>query len=128
MTPGPSSIATARVGRDGVRAINLRTYGWASRYIYGSSQGVVVKVRRQAKKYHHLVIRPRKGTGVILEEVDPNDPTVGVEHLRRGWPRMVAYQNEDGSQRAMGYTVLDPDDPAAMKAALRGTNAGARAA
>jgi hypothetical protein len=43
-----------------VREINLRTYGWAKRFIYGSSQEVVAQVRREVKRFPQLVVRPRK--------------------------------------------------------------------
>ena len=55
----PQPVAVVEADAEDVREFNLRTYGWASQYIYGTSQEVVQRVRIQAKDKPALVIRPR---------------------------------------------------------------------
>ena len=125
-SPGSPSVSTAAVGSSDVRNINLRTYGWAPRYIYGRTQAVVTEVRRHAKRYPTLVVRPRKSLPVIVEEADPDDPTVGVEHVKRGWPRGVWYDDPSGEPRFMAYTLIDPGDRTTIQAAIEGGNVSRR--
>lgn len=49
MTPGDHGLATATSRASQVRRLNLMTYGWAERFVYGTSQEAVVRVRRQAR-------------------------------------------------------------------------------
>lgn len=112
-----------RVGRVAVRAedvreLNLRTYSWSEQRIFGRTQEAVERVRRQSKGYRHLVTTPRRPMQVILEEADPTDQAVGEEHAKRGWPRGLMSQDADGNERYCAYTLVAPDDPASMKAAI----------
>ena len=50
ITPGPPVTEESEVAREGVERLNLRTYGWAHSYIYGSSQVIVTGLRRLAKE------------------------------------------------------------------------------
>jgi Protein of unknown function (DUF4238) len=124
--PGSASISVRSIPIQGIREMNLRTYGWAARYIYGRTQKVVTDVRRDAKQHPELVIEPRRPAPVVLEEADPDDPTVGVEHAKRGWPRGVWHDDPNGEPRFMAYTLLDARVPGSVPAALAGRNAGQR--
>jgi hypothetical protein len=77
---------TLYVDRRGVEAINLRTYGWADRYIFGRSQEVVADVRRLAKARPKAVPVPRPPRQVLVFEAEPGDDRLAREHVRRGWP------------------------------------------
>src|SRR6185295_2241055 len=50
VTPGLPRTGREHVGRDRVDEFNLRTYGFAHRHIFGRTQEVVARVRRQARK------------------------------------------------------------------------------
>jgi hypothetical protein len=121
-----SPIATGQADAEGVREINLRTYGWASQYIYGRTQEVVERVRKQAKDNAALVIRPRTQKPVILEWADPNDPDVGKEHVTKGWPRGVMIPDENGRPRFASYQLIDPKDAGAIEQAISAEEATQR--
>ncbi|MGI8920812.1 MAG: DUF4238 domain-containing protein [Solirubrobacteraceae bacterium] len=112
------AVVSYEIGADEVRELNLRTYGWASQYIYGRTQDVVQRVRKQAKEKPELVIRPRTSKPVLLEWADPDDPTVGAEHVKKGWPRGVMIPDENGAPRFAAYTLIDPADEASVSAAI----------
>ncbi|MEA2493950.1 MAG: hypothetical protein QOJ29_1861 [Thermoleophilaceae bacterium] len=119
LRPGMPGIGEAEADRRLAEQVNLRTYGWASRYIYGSSQQVVSQVRAQAKQRPDWVPRPRVPRQLVLEQADENDPTVGLEHVKRGWPRGLWVDDDQGRPRFMSYRVIDPDDPAVIQGILK---------
>jgi hypothetical protein len=120
-------LLTAEADAEGVREVNLRTYGWASQFVYGRGQDVVARVRTQAKQNPALVIRPRTPKPVILEEADPNDPSVGAEHAKKGWPRGLWVKDDDGNDRFCSYQLVDPKDQASVEAAIVAEEAFQRA-
>jgi hypothetical protein len=123
---GPPRMGHATVGASRVRKINLGTYGYADRFIYARNQAVVQHVRRQAKQYRADVVRPRPMRQVMLEDADPNDPTVGREHVRRGWPRGLWVKDDDGRPQFVAYTALEPGHAKPGKAAVAGAEIGRR--
>jgi hypothetical protein len=90
--PIPRTVAT----RAEVRRINLRTYGWAERFIYGRSQAVVQRVQRQKKDHPSEVIRPRPMKQAVLRPADRDDP------------RGVWIKGKNGHPEYMTYAVLEP--------------------
>jgi hypothetical protein len=68
LTFGDDEWSDEVVGAELVAEINLRTYAWADREIYGSSQARVVAVREHARRYPQLAVKfkPRQG-GLIIE-------------------------------------------------------------
>ncbi len=75
-----------------VEVVNLRTYGWADRYIFGQSQEVVTHVRRAAKRRPDRIVRPKPHHQMILFDADPDDDTFARANMRRGWPARVVYE------------------------------------
>jgi hypothetical protein len=116
--PGETSISSVEIDANAVREINLRTYGWADRYIYGRTQEMVTTVRRQAKRMPHLVIKPRIARPVILEDARPDHPSAGIANAKRGWPNRLWIDDGEGPPRYADYTVIDPNDPDTIEAAL----------
>ena len=57
MTPGNCGFSLATSTPEHVRRLNLMTYGWAERFIYGTTQVVVTEVRRQARRHSAEVAR-----------------------------------------------------------------------
>jgi Protein of unknown function (DUF4238) len=92
----------AEVGKGEVSDANLRTYGWASDYIYGSSQAVVADIRRAAKG--RRLPRPQTPKQILLIDAEAGDNRLANEHRRRGWPPQLQV---DG--KPQDYVVLDPD-------------------
>lgn len=94
-------IDTQEVDEDGARCLNLRTYGWASGYIYGQTEELVESVRQAAADYPNEVGRPRPRSQLMLFEADPDDPTFADANEKEGWPRYIV---EDGVE--YDYVVI----------------------
>ncbi len=118
LTQGDIPTSRAEAKAEEVRAVNLRTYGWASEFIFGRSQAHVQEIRAQAKAHPGLVVSPRTSKPVILEEADPNDPTVGREHVKKGWPPGVWVDDDAGGQRYCAYHLVDPADQDSVSAVI----------
>lgn len=118
MVAGDHGLTIATSERLQVRRLNLMTYGWAERFIYGRSQEVVSKVRRQAQSHPKDVVRPRPPKQVLLVPPDALSSSVTSEYARRGWPTTIPAANKDGKTMEMGYIVVDFDEPAGSVAQL----------
>jgi hypothetical protein len=126
VTPGPPTIARQPVEADEVLQLNLRAYGWSERFVFGRTQKLVTDLHRTAKRRRREVPTPRGPSQVVIAEADPNDPTVGQHNVRRGWPRGIWSDDDEGVPRFFDYTVLDTDTdtasetvPAALRAVER---------
>ncbi|TMK57872.1 MAG: DUF4238 domain-containing protein [Actinobacteria bacterium] len=109
---GEPSFEAGEVSRHNVMQANLRAYGWAERFIYGSSQEAVVAVRRAARRKPQDVARPKPHRPVILVESDPEDTRLADAHRKRGWPPYLQAPGEDGKPQRFDYMVLGEDgDP-----------------
>jgi Protein of unknown function (DUF4238) len=102
-------IAERKTSRQ-IQRTNLRSYGWADRYVYGHSRKVLEDLHELARAEPDRLERRRPSPQVILEEADPNDPTVGQEHPP-GYPRGLWITDDDGSQRWCSYELVDADPP-----------------
>jgi len=98
--------------------LNLMTYGWADRFIYGRSQETVSKVRRQARSHPKDVVKPKPPKRVLAVPPDAISASVTAEYARRGWPRTIPAVDKDGKTQEMGYVVIDFDAPAGSVAQL----------
>lgn len=91
LSPAGPSWQCADAATDLVERLNLRTYAWGDRWIYGHSQKAVQGVREDAKRRRGEVaeLRPRPGN-LIVTDVGPNRPVgrdprrYGLPHRRRG--------------------------------------------
>lgn len=113
---GDCGYGLASSGPDQVRRLNLMTYGWAERFIYGRSQEAVSRVRRQARSHASEVARRRPPKQVILVPAEVFEPSVTAEYVRRGWPRRILVTDDDGRRREMSYVVINFDDPPGVAA------------
>ena len=101
----PSGARTVRAAtRRDVEEINLRTYGWAHRHIFGRTQDAVTSVRMLARRDRSRVPAPKPYRQVLLFEAELGDDRLVNEHAARGWPT----QFMDGGRRC-DYVVLDAD-------------------
>ena len=75
-----------------------------------TEQEVLEELHALARAEPDRVERRGPRPQVILEEADPDDPTVGEEHPP-GYPRGLWITDDDGSQRWCSYTLIDPDEP-----------------
>ncbi len=93
--------ADKRTGED----VNLRTYGWAERWVWAKKQQTLQNLRSLAKRRPERVGKPRIGATVTLREGDPKNPEFprGGEH---GWPRGLWQRNADGPAIYHDYEVM----------------------
>jgi hypothetical protein len=102
-----------------VDRINLRTYGWATRFVYGPSADVLEALHARALADPEAVPVPAKKRLVMLEDLSTADPEVAVRNAARGWDRYVTMREKDGSYRLVSYEVIDSLDDARRSVAPR---------
>jgi hypothetical protein len=107
-----------------VDRINLRTYGWARRYIYGRSAELLEDLHALAVADPSAVPPPTKKRSVMLEDIETADPAVAARNAANGWPRYVQVRNDDGSYRHLSYEVIDSLDDARRSVAPREVRPG----
>ena len=100
-----------------VERINRRTYGFATRYVYGPSATVLEDLYAMAQAEPDAIPAPIKKQMVIFEDIATADPKVGDEHVARGWPRYV--EDPEGSGRLLSYEVHDSEEAARRSVAPR---------
>ncbi len=87
--------------------INLRTYGWATRYVYGSSATVLEALHARALANPGAVPVPTKKRVVLLEDPSTADPAAAARNVAKGWEPYLAKREDDGSYRVLSYEVID---------------------
>jgi hypothetical protein len=90
-----------------VDRINLRTYGWATRYVYGPSKDTLERLHERADE----APKPIRKRPVMLEDADRADTAAADRNAARGWPRYIP-DPSGKSDRLMSYEVIDTDDDA----------------
>jgi len=106
VTPGEPGTGWIEADPVDVDQINLRTYGWADRFLFGASQELVSGLRRKAKRRPALVVRPREMHQVLLVEADPDDSSLADARAARGLP--AQFEHKPTGAR-MDYFVLGED-------------------
>jgi hypothetical protein len=108
--PGPAEFGRMPVDSKTVDLINLRTFGWADRFVFGSSENQLKRVARLAAQRPEDVIRPRPMKQVILVDAEPGDTSLADEHRQRGWPPYMAVTDEcTGIPSVHDYMVVGED-------------------
>jgi hypothetical protein len=107
-----------------VTRINLRSYGSATRYVYGPSEDLLTSLHKAAQAEPASVPEPIKKRMVLLEDPSTADPAIADRNAAKGWPRYIAHQAEDGTSRPMSYEVIDTEDDARRAVAPRTRTAG----
>jgi hypothetical protein len=101
---GDEPIALRRAERQ-VERLNLRSYGWAERFVYGRRRQLLEELHHVATEEPERVEHPKPNPQVVLEEADPHDPDVGAEHPP-GWPRGLWVEDDDGGERWCSYYLV----------------------
>jgi hypothetical protein len=100
-----------------VERINRRTYGSATRYVYGPSAEVLEDLYALAQAEPDAIPVPVRKSMVLFEDIETADPLVGDANVARGWPRHV--EDPKGSGRMLSYEVLDSEEAARRSVAPR---------
>jgi len=87
--------------------INLRTYGWATRYVYGSSADTLEELHAYALGHPEEVPEPARPHFTIVEDIDKADPAVATRNIARGRPPSIVVPDPDGTLRAMSYERIE---------------------
>jgi len=93
-----------------VDRINRRTYGFATRFVYGPSAEILEDLHALAQRDPDLIPKPIKKQVVMFEDPDTADPKIADENAARGWPRYVP--DPQGSGRMLSYEILDSEEAA----------------
>ncbi len=107
-----------------VTRINLRSYGSATRYVYGPSEDLLTNLHEAAQADPASVPEPITKRMVLLEDPRTADPAIADRNAARGWPRYIEQQSEDGTSRVMSYEVIETEDDARRAVAPRTRAAG----
>ncbi len=93
-----------------IRKANLRSYGWAKRFVYARSPSLLEELQAWAREHPDEVPAPRPDPQVICEPADPNDPRVEREHPV-GYPRGFWHSPPGEEPQYMSYRLQYRDDP-----------------
>lgn len=104
-----------------VDTINLRTYGWAERYVMGRSQECLVALHEQAIAAPETVPRQKPRHLVTLEDAETANPADAIRNADRGWDSHVSHAPPDGPRRKMSYRVIESQEDVLDTMAPRGT-------
>lgn len=116
MKPGNCGLAIERLDDETASALNLMTYGWAQRRIFGRTDEAVRLVHERAAQRPDGVPIPRSPTQVVLTPIEFITEAVRARYAAQGWPPEIIVDSEDGPRR-MGYVVVNLDDPPGSAAA-----------
>ncbi len=106
--PNESQRTSLKEVRNLVDVINLRTYGWATRYVYGPSPEILEALHSRAEE----APKPMRKRLVMTEDFDKADPAVVERNIARGWPPFIEMADEQGNVKKLSYEVIDTDDDA----------------
>jgi Protein of unknown function (DUF4238) len=90
-----------------IEQINLRTFGWAQKYVFAKSQATLQAVRVASRRHPARVTRPKPFCHITLIECDPDDNSLAEANVRRGWPARLP--NDAGE--LCDYLVIPDDEP-----------------
>lgn len=106
LEPMGGGLTVQEVSPDVVETINLRTYGWADRHVFGATQDDLVSVRKASGRRPADVIRPKPFCHVALLDPDPEDNSLVERNLRLGWPARLPRDGE-----LHDYIVIPAEEP-----------------
>jgi hypothetical protein len=109
MRPGSATcgLEVRDVAPTELERLNLRTLGWADKYVFAMRQATLDSLRIAARRRPRDVVPPRPFCEVVLLELDPDDPSLAIENTRRGWPTHL--RGRDGGLR--DYLVIPTHVP-----------------
>jgi hypothetical protein len=103
---GSGALTVRDISTEVLTRINLRTYGWADREVYGATHEALDAVRMAVRKRPHDVIEPKPFCELVYFEADPDDTLLAEQNLRRGWPDRLEHNG-----RLLDYVVIPIDKP-----------------
>lgn len=98
------------------RSLNLRTWGWASRYVFAEREADLKHIREEAERSPEEVPRASRLHQVVLAPADsfpPSEPNDQPE----GWPEFLVARDENGQPTKCRYWPVPTDQPDEMRRA-----------
>jgi hypothetical protein len=114
---GERDFRRSDLAAEDAMAANLRSYGWATRYVFAESADLLRDLHAAASRDPTSVPRPSRPVHVITADrraFPPSEPNVQPE----GWPKFVPRIGQDGSIEWCRYRVVRHDDPQAIRDAV----------
>lgn len=96
--------------------LNLRTYGWATRFVFAEDENTLLRVKAAAEAAPHAVPRPALHHEVFTADeraFGPLEPNVQAD----GWPSHLARPDGHGGWVTCRYRVARADRPDEVRAA-----------
>lgn len=121
ITPGPADLQRLDVDRDEVNEVNLRTLGWADRFLFGGSSDLLQELLGLAACHPELVIEPKPRRSICLVELEEGDESLAAEHRRRGWPTYLAAPDPQTGKRCVFEYMVVGEDGEPLEVAARAT-------
>jgi hypothetical protein len=90
-----------------VASTNLRTYGWAQRYVMGRSKDVLLELHALASAAPETVPKPSPRHIVLTEDAGAADPGDAARNKARGWDSHIIYAPDDAPARELSYRVIE---------------------
>jgi hypothetical protein len=103
-----------------VERVNLRTYGWATRYLFGPSPDLLERLHATATTDPDSVPKFIPKRMVMTEDAETADPAIAERNVARGWPRYIGHEEPDGTQCLLSYEVIESEDDVRKSVAPRG--------
>lgn len=116
MTRGHRGFSVREAPEEEVTRLNLRTYGWASRFVFARAAAELETIQEQAKQRPDEVPRASRLYQVVMAPADgflPHEPNEKPD----GWPSYVLAQNDDGEMERCRYWPVPSDRPEEMREA-----------
>jgi hypothetical protein len=117
ISPGQHQRIAVRQTTKQADRINRRTYGFATRFVYGPTAEVLEGLHALAQRDPDSIPKPIKKRMVMFEDPDTADPKIADENAARGWDRYIP--DPGGSGRMLSYEVLDSEEAARRSVAPR---------
>ena len=106
LRPLGHGLRRQEISEEHAEVVNLRTWSWADRHVFGCSVEALEYVARTARTEPDRLSPPITPCHVLLFKSDPDDQTFAEENRRRGWPGQLY---DEG--RLRDYVVIPIDGP-----------------
>jgi hypothetical protein len=121
ITPGPATFDRIDVDEEEVEEVNLRTFGWADRFLFGAERTELERLTRQAARKPELVVEPKPRRSVCLLQPADGDRSLADEHRRRGWPEYVSAPDPQTGERCPHDYMVVGEDGEALEVVAKAT-------
>lgn len=106
---GKPKFTRQKITAEAADEINMRTWGWADRFVYGPDEAALQQLARRAGALGEKLERPRPQFHPWIIDVDPEDNSLAAENEQNGWPRHIEYRGEMHDYILISVENPDPE-------------------